>query len=148
MFGKFGKVGWLGGAGLFGARLGLVGILAILEFLNGRGLRVLAQRGLLCGLFLDIFERGSEDGTLDLARFSITLLGGCFGQSLLVQTTPGLRPYQFGGLFALNGQTKRLARAQPQGLAVPTNHQFTMTGINAVLGESTEFGCEEINNRN
>jgi len=145
MLGKLGEIGRLGTSYLFASTscLCLVGFLAILEFLNGSGLRVLAQRRLLCRLFLDVFECGTNDSTLDFTGSSTTFFGGCFGDSLLVQTTPGLRPYQFGRFLALDGQTKRLGGTQPQGLAVTANHQFSMTGINTVLRESTEFGYND-----
>ncbi len=58
-----------------------------------------------------------------------------------MQTTPCLSPHELGSLLALHGKGKRLGRAQENGLSVATDHQFSISRVDAVLAESAEFGC-------
>jgi len=119
-----------------GTRLGLVGRLSVLQFFEGSCLRGRADFALLRRLLFDVFQRCANDSPLHLARTTISLFRGGFSQAFLVETSPSLRPHQFGSLFTLDGETVGLGRTQPDGSAIATNHEFTISGINSVLGKS------------
>lgn len=126
--------------------LGLVGSLLRLQFFQGSFSLCGTDLTLLGSLLLNLVQRRTNDGSLYLAGTGSLLLGGRLGDSLLVQTTPSLCPYQFGGLLTLKGKTVGLGGPQPDGLAITTDHEFPISGVNTVLRKSTEFSCQREKN--
>ena len=129
------------GGGLLSSGLALVGGLAGLDLLEGGIALGGADLGLLGGALADVFEGNTDDGTGDLVGAAAVLLDGDVGGALLVQTAPGLGPYELGGLLPLHGKAVRLGGAEEEGLAITTDEELTVTGVDTVLGKSTKFSC-------
>ena len=127
-------VGALGGT-LFGLAL------AVLQFFQSSGLRFGSNFRATGNFLFDIFETGSDDGTLDLSHLAGLFLGGGFRHALFVEPTPRLGPSEFGRFFALNCETVGFGSAQPDRTSVSTDHEFPVARVDAVLGECAQFGC-------
>ena len=126
------------------SRLALVGGLTGLDLLEGGITLCRTDLRLLCGALADIIERKTDNGTGDLVGAGTALLDNGIGGSLLVQTTPGLGPYKLGGLLPLHGKAEGLGSAEEDRLAITTDEKLTVTGVDTVLGKSTELGCKDI----
>ena len=130
--------------GLLSSGLALVGNLASLDLLEGGVALGGTDLGLLGGALADIVEGKTNDGTGDLVGAATVLLDGDVGGALLVQTAPGLGPYELGGLLPLHGKAVGLGGAEEERLAITTDEELAVTGVDTVLGESTEFSCREV----
>jgi len=113
--------------------LGLVGRLAVFQFLQRSCLRGRTNLALLGRLLANIIQRGTYHRTLNFSCTAISLFGRCLRQTLLVQTPPSLRPYQFGSLFTLHREGESLRGSQPDGPTIAANHQFTISRVDTVL---------------
>ena len=51
-----------------------------------------------------------------------------------MQTTPRLGPYELGGLLALEGEGVCLGGAEVDGLAIATDEELAVTGVDPVFG--------------
>ena len=131
-------------SGLLSSGLALVGGLAGLDLLEGGITLGGADLGLLGGALADVFEGNTDDGTGDLVGAAAVLLDGDVGGALLVQTAPGLGPYELGGLLPLHGKAVGLGGAEEEGLAITTDEELAVSGVDAVLGKSTEFSCGRV----
>ena len=134
-----------GGGGLLSPGLALVGGLAGLDLLEGGIALGGADLGLLGGTLADVVEGDTDDGTGDLVGAAAILLDGDIGGALLVQAAPCLGPYELGGLLPLHGQAEGLGGAEEEGLAITTDEELAVTGVDPVLGQSTKFSCIERN---
>ena len=134
-----------GGGGLLSPGLALVGGLAGLDLLEGGIALGGADLGLLGSTLADVVEGDTDDGTGDLVGAATILLDGDIGGALLVQAAPGLGPYELGGLLPLHGQAEGLGGAEEEGLAITTDEELAVTGVDPVLGQSTKFSCIERN---
>ena len=129
--------------GLLSSGLALVGGLAGLDLLEGGIALGGADLGLLAGTLADVVEGDTDDGTGDLVGAAAVLLDGDIGGALLVQTAPSLGPYELGGLLPLHGQAVGLGGPEEEGLAITTDEELAVTGVDPVLGQSTKFSCNE-----
>lgn len=125
--------------GLLSSRLALVGGLTGLDLLEGGITLGGTDLGLLGGALAHVVEGKTDDSTGDLVGAAAGLLDGDVGGALLVQTAPGLGPYELGGLLPLHGKAVGLGGAEEDGLAITTDEELAVPGVDPVLGESTEF---------
>jgi hypothetical protein len=121
--------------------LRLVGSLAGLDLLQGSISLCGSEGVLLSSLLLDVLQRGSNNGPLDLVSSATALLGDSISNPLLVKTTPCLGPHKLGSLFPLKCKTVGLGGAEPDGLSVTADHKLSISRINPELGESANFSC-------
>jgi len=114
--------------------LGLVRLLPVLDILQGGIPLCATELRLLCRLLLDIIQTQTNNGTLNLVRSRTTLLEVGLRESLLVEATPRLGPYKLGGLFALEGETLGLGRAEEDGLSITADKKLAGSGPDPVFG--------------
>ena len=91
-------------------------------------------------LLLKIVETNSHHTSLHLVQLTSALLGGGLGESLLVETTPCLGPYELGWLFALNGQGVGFAGAEEDWLSVAADEELAVSWVDSVFWQSAQFG--------
>jgi len=111
-----------------------LGLLSSLHLRQGRIALCTAKLWLLRGLLLDIVQTQSDHCALNLVRSCTALLEVGLRESLLVKTTPSLRPYELGGLFALESERLRLGRAEEDWLSVTTDKELASSGPDPVFG--------------
>lgn len=125
-------------------------LIAVLDFLQGRGTLGCAEFCLLSGLLFNIVNGQTNNSPLDLLGAGASLLEVGLAESLLVKTAPCLGPYELSRFFTLEGQGLRLRRSQENRLSITADEELAGTGPNSVLGQSAEFSCcrEIIGQRN
>jgi hypothetical protein len=129
--GGLGLVSLLGGGG------SLLLLLALLDGLSAGGTAGLRSHR---ATLLDHIERGTDDGTLGLDGTASALLGDLLGDTLAVLSAVEDRPGDATGVLSLQEQRLRLAILETEDLAVATDVQLTLAGVNRLAGEGVDVG--------